>query len=206
MRRMEAETKLCPYCAEEIRSAAVKCKHCGSMLDGSPTQQAAPAARRPADAPPTTLFAGSPSWRAYFGDIMVPVLVLVAVAIGLPFTPVDAVWATIPAGLAALFAVYWMIRLRSERIVVNTARIETSQGILSRQLDTLELWRVNDLTYTQTLVDRLLGRSRITVHSQDKTAPVLHLVGLPGSHQLFQQLRDAVDRAHHARRVLGLIE
>jgi hypothetical protein len=27
--------KPCPFCAEQILSAAVKCKHCGSMLDGS---------------------------------------------------------------------------------------------------------------------------------------------------------------------------
>lgn len=27
--------QICPYCAETVLDAAVKCKHCGSMLDGS---------------------------------------------------------------------------------------------------------------------------------------------------------------------------
>lgn len=32
--------KLCPYCAEEIQEAAIKCKHCGEFLDGHKPSQA----------------------------------------------------------------------------------------------------------------------------------------------------------------------
>jgi len=32
---MEANTKQCPYCAEIIHADAVKCKHCGELLDAT---------------------------------------------------------------------------------------------------------------------------------------------------------------------------
>jgi len=35
----QAKTKACPYCGESILAVARKCKHCGSMLDGSEPAQ-----------------------------------------------------------------------------------------------------------------------------------------------------------------------
>lgn len=43
-RRADDETKVCPFCAETIKAAALKCKHCGSML--TDTQPARADSRR----------------------------------------------------------------------------------------------------------------------------------------------------------------
>ena len=39
---MTAATKLCPFCAEEIKSAAIKCRFCNEMLDAAPARTPVP--------------------------------------------------------------------------------------------------------------------------------------------------------------------
>jgi hypothetical protein len=57
------------------------------------------------------------------------------------------------------------IRITTQRIVVTT-------GILSKAVEEVEFYRVQDTTYQQSFVERLTGIGTITLFSRDKTAPV----------------------------------
>lgn len=84
-------------------------------------------------------------------------------------------------------------------------RVEYERGVLSKEVDSLELWRVLDVRYKQNLIDRMLGNARIVLIGTDQSDPELELYGLPNSRPLFEQLRDAVQAARHTSRPMELV-
>ena len=107
-------------------------------------------------------------------------------------------------GLPGLVWTYLVVV--TTRFKIDRRRIEMERGVISKEVDSLELWRVVDVRYQQSLLDRLTGNGRIITIGTDKSHPELHIHGLPTHRQLFEQLRDAVQMARHTNRPLELVD
>ena len=119
---------------------------------------------------------------------------------------------TVPGWILGLF---WLVGLpgllitylvhTSTKFKVTARRVETEHGVLSKTVDSLELWRVLDVKYNQSLIDRIFDNGRITLVSTDQSHPSLELHGLPGHRELFEKLRDAVQDARQTNRPMELV-
>lgn len=108
--------------------------------------------------------------------------------------------------LIGLPGVLWTYLVHvSNKYKVSMRRVETEHGVLSKRVDSLELWRVLDVEYTQTLIDRIFDNGRITLVSTDQSDPKLLLHGIPNHRELFEQLRDAVQNARQTNRPMELV-
>ena len=107
-----------------------------------------------------TLFELKPAYRAQLGLLVWGVLLLPVVGLGLIF-----------------LARAWY-RVASTRYRLTTQRLFAQTGLIAKNLEEVELFRVKDVTLSQGVLDRLLGVGTVTVLSTDDTAPELELAGI----------------------------
>jgi len=78
------------------------------------------------------------------------------------------------------------------RIVVDTARITWTQGILHRRVSVLEISRIQGITSIHPWWQRLFGAGSIILTTNDAAHPVRRLPGIRDVDQFRQRLAEAV--------------
>jgi uncharacterized membrane protein YdbT with pleckstrin-like domain len=131
------------------------------------------------------IWEGRPTWRAWAGKWI-------------------AGWVLLPVLVGGFLLVSVWMQTRSKRWKLTSRRIEIETGLLGKKVDTLELWRVRDVEFSQSLMDRLVGVSCITVTAHDDGYPTLDVRGVPGGRPIYDRLMAAVMQARQQRGVLNL--
>ena len=75
-----------------------------------------------------------------------------------------------------LLPLWWRSRSRHYRLTTRRVVVET--GVLGKQLEQVDLYRVNDYTVVRPLGQRLLGTGNIVLRTLDKTSPTVAIEGI----------------------------
>jgi membrane protein YdbS with pleckstrin-like domain len=94
-------------------------------------------------------------------------------------------------------------RRMSVRYLLTTQRFIHETGILRRVTDRIELIDVDDITFEQSILDRLVGVGTIRITSSDRTHPVLVLLGIADVKEVAGQI-DETRRGERRRRGLHI--
>jgi membrane protein YdbS with pleckstrin-like domain len=118
--------------------------------------------------------------------------------------PASTIWSVI-GGLIALAWVWSTLLCIYRKISVNyeltTQRLIHRHGILIRTTDRIELIEVDDVSFTQGLIERMLNVGKIRVTSSDRSHPVLFMLGIEDVAKVSNQIDDA-RRTERRRRAL----
>ena len=139
--------------------------------------------------PEHKLWEGGYSPKAMYGTWLTLGIITVGSILALILLPTLG---AMPAGnqmiwLVALgvIAVLWVLgaflfyyRRWSTHYELTTQRFIHTQGILTRTTDRVDVIDIDDVSYTQGVVDRILGVGTIRLMSKDQSHPKLNLLGI----------------------------
>jgi hypothetical protein len=228
---IQDEAIKCRFCGSFLSAAPAAGGATATPAAGAPVAPqpaAAPAQPAASNAPPFArqagtdakgestkremLYEGNPSWKAYFGYYLAAGFsAVIVIAVGNMVAGSGAPLQTkvlnvvIPVGIATVFLFGLHLWRKSITFRVSNTVIEYERGLLSKRIDVVQLWRVRDVVYKQTLTDRILAIAHIQVVASDATNPSFDIVGMPASRKLFEQLRDSIEIARQAKNVYGVV-
>ncbi|QDU26123.1 Bacterial membrane flanked domain protein [Anatilimnocola aggregata] len=205
----------CPSCQAEMPADALFCAKCGQRLNDSvPTGATGPAptpmdrlkGRGAApDEPETHLWAGGFSPKAMIGHWLLAALVTVAgIIAGVLFAipTAGAIWLFVGLGSVALWGglfLYYLYLRFGMSYELTSQRLVHKVGILSQSTNRIEVIDVDDVSYHQTFIERMLGVGTIKILSTDTSDPKLVIRGIDEVKRIANMI-DNVRRDERRRR------
>jgi hypothetical protein len=214
----------CPECKAQVSRAAAACPRCGFPFGGA-TLAAGNVFQAGRGGPPANeeiLWEGSPSLKAMAVSMTATALfaIVVPLVVYLAYAPlrdtlthastdaaglvreheetartvlIVAVVAAVGARLARL--AWRTVVLRSQRYGISNQRIMMESGVFSKTLVEIDVRTIDDITFHQTLVERVLGIGQIAILSSEPSNPRVRLVGVPDPRAVRELVRNSAYQA-----------
>lgn len=99
-------------------------------------------------------------------------------------------WLVIPM----LYAVYRYAKTARYTYTLTDQRLIEKQGVLIQRIETLELYRVKDISIRSTLLQTIVGRGTIILETMEASSPVIRLVAIPNAFEVSSMLRNYVEK------------
>jgi hypothetical protein len=89
----------------------------------------------------------------------------------------------------------------TEHYRVTTERVRVTKGLLGRDREDIELFRIQDIDHSQGITERMLNIGDITLRSADASQPEVVLRNIPNPEQVHEIIRRAMLDARQRHRV-----
>lgn len=151
------------------------------------------------------LWEGGYSPKAMVGTWLLCLLLTVAAIVATVMVP-ELPWLVTLVAIVVLWvivAAVYAARRWGVHYQLTTQRFIHQTGLLSRRTDRIEVIDINDVSYEQGPVQRMLGIGSIRIDSSDQSHPVLSMRGISDVHRV-AGLIDDIRRKERRRRSLHI--
>jgi uncharacterized membrane protein YdbT with pleckstrin-like domain len=144
-----------------------------------------------------------PHWKVLVGPVIVGVLVVAAavtVALVIPAGPhagTERLVVLVVAVLLLLIVVVRpVLRWKTTTYELTSGRLRVREGILTRRGRDIPLTRISDVSFTRSLLDRLVGAGRLVVESPGEHGQIV-LTDIPQVERVQAILFELVEEERH---------
>ena len=140
-----------------------------------------------------------PHWLTVFWPIVLFLVLVGAASFGAALVPSgdqQATWRLVVVAAAAVLAIVLvavpLLRWRTTHYVITTHRLLFRDGILARRGRDLALSRITDVSFTQTLWERVINSGTLSIETAGEGGPTV-LAAIPDSDGVQQLLNHMVE-------------
>jgi uncharacterized membrane protein YdbT with pleckstrin-like domain len=109
-------------------------------------------------------------------------------------------WLVVPI----FFAVWKWLVVHNIRYELTSERLRVRRGVLNKELDEIELYRVRDYRLEQPFFLRIFSLGNVTITSTDVSNPIVTLRAVSDSERVRERVRHSVEECRTQKRVRAI--